>query len=386
LTGCSGEGGFEAVGSQSEALTTLATATALQRGTRHDYNGDGKEDLIFYDGTGSHLYLGLAPSGFAADSWVRNDLTSNNTSYAAGDYNGDGKSDLLIVNPSGVYEYTGRSDGSFNGDAWTSAAFTYANVAITVGDFNGDLKSDFIATTSSGSYLYTGKSTGGFNANVWSNTALKLGVVQLTAGNFNSDAATDFISTSANGSWEYTGKTTGGFNANVWSNSSINTATQGCRFSVGNFDGTGPDDFIVSTASGGYLYLGKSTGGFNASWSSPDFPVNNSPILGGNFDGAAGMDIIEQVAGSFHGAVERIWLNGDWSSSLWVDQRYDNSYDAALFRGDFNGDGMDDLLSMTRTNSPISEGTHEHTGKYGGSFNSDVWIAPDIYADTMTPY
>lgn len=384
LTGCSAgtaeQTGGEVVGSQLAALTSLVTASSLQRGTRHDYNGDGKEDIIFYNSSGSYLYLGAAPNGWTGDAWVRHDLTPTNTSYAAGDFNGDGKTDLIITTAGGSYEYTGRSDGGFNPDVWVSNTLTFGNVAFTVGDFNGDGKTDFIATTSTGSYLYTGKggATGGFNANVWANTALKMGDAKFTPGNFDSDATTDFIVSLQTGSREYTGKTgAGGFNANVWTNATLNTGTLALFFTVGNFNGAGPDDFIVQKEDGAFLYTGKATGGFNSNvWSDPEYAVTGSGILAGNFDGIGGADIIVQNGTA---ALERVWIGNSFSSSLWGDSRYGNFYDAFLRRGDFNGDGMDDLLSATRDNSPLPDGTNEHTGRLNGGFDATVWTRSDLF-------
>jgi hypothetical protein len=70
-----------------------------------------------------------------------------------------------------------------------------------------------------------------------------------------------------------------------------------------------------------------------------------------------------------------------------VDSRF-HFYDTTFIRGDYNGDGSDDFVSLGRSDAVVVVGTTEATGKAGaaGGFNHDVWLRPDLHRNDVTIY
>jgi hypothetical protein len=418
LSGCSPEVSEEVaeegVSSRSDAL--LVSATALSRGTRRDYDGDGKEDVIFFDeDLGTYQVLGNSPGGFnlTGATLIRSDLKPSNTKYTAGDFNHDGKTDLLVTTASGTSEWTGKAGGGFNTNVWSSTTFKLSsgatpNFDITVGDFNGDGFTDFIATTANGSYLYTGKGTGGasggFNANVWTNTttAFKRGNVAFTPGNFDTNGTTDFIATTSTGSSLYVGTagtgSSGGFAASTWSDTSMTSdGANVSRFAVGNVNGVGGDDFIVQKTTGAFLYTAKTpqpaTGPTFVAhgWQAPSLDVTASPLLIGDYNGDGCSDFLYQDGSALRVRTYKqgtASVPGTFNDAVLIDTRFPNFYDASLKRGDFTGDGRDDFIVQTRVTT--GDGSHEFTGTSSagapttpppesGGFNPDVWTSTSFF-------
>jgi len=410
LAGCSaevGSPGEESVSTTSDAL--LVTAAALSSGTRRDYDGDGKEDVLFFtNDIGTYETLGTSPGGFSLTptTLIRSDLTPSNTKYTAGDFNHDGKTDLLVTTSSGTFEWTGKAGGGFNTSVWSTTLFKLnagtadPNFDIVVGDFNGDGFTDFIATTTGGSYLYTGKGTGGasggFNANVWTNTttAFKRGNVTFTVGNFDTNATSDFIASTATGGFLYTGTAgsgaSGGFTANVWTDSSLANGTYPnvTRIVAANFNGVGGDDFIVQRPSGAFLYTAKTpqpAGGpsFNVNaWSDSSLGITGSTLAVGDYNGDGCSDFLYQDTAlrlrTYKQGTPSV--PGTFSAALLVDTRFPGFYDFSIKRGDFTGDGKDDFVIQSRPTT--GDGSHEFTGTSSvgatplpahAGFNADVW-------------
>jgi hypothetical protein len=419
LAGCGAGGGSDAgedvVSAQAQAL--LVTGSALSKGTRRDYDGDGKEDVMFVDDTlGTYQVLGKAPGGFTLTgaTLIRSDLNYTNSRLIAGDFNHDAKSDLLVTTATGTAEWTGNAGGGFNTSVWSTSLFKLVggtpNFEITIGDFNGDGFTDFIATTTAGSYLYTGKGTGGanggFNANAWTNTtaAFKSGNVKFTPGNFDTDATTDFIATTSTGSTLYTGNTgTGGFTTSAWSTTAFtNGGANVSRFVAGNINGVGADDFIVQTFSGAFLYTAKTpqpaTGpSFNVNaWTQASLSITNTPLLVGDYNGDGCSDILYQDGVAFRVQTFKQGtpaVPGTFNPPLTVDSRFPDFYNFSLKRGDFNGDGKDDFIVQTRPTTGPQDGSHEFTGTSNagspaspapanGGFNPDVWLNSSFWQNS----
>jgi hypothetical protein len=125
-----------------------------------DLNGDGKDDLIVFNGDDwSMTYVGLLRStgtGFSMTNRYDGDIPgwgglARHDELFVGDLNGDGKDDLVIFNGqdwsmayvglfrsgSGGYTMTNRYDGDVPG--WGGLA---RNDTLVLGDFDGDGRSD----------------------------------------------------------------------------------------------------------------------------------------------------------------------------------------------------------------------------------------------------
>jgi hypothetical protein len=346
---------------------TAQTWPSTQR-IKGDFNGDGIEDIIIVNASGSYEYTGLASGGFTPNVWVRNDLTVGNTTYIPGDFNGDGITDIIIMNASGSYEYTGLASGGFTPNVWVRNDLTIGNTSYIPGDFNGDRVTDVIIVNSSGSYEYTGLASGGFTPNVWVRNDLIIGDTSYTPGDFNGDGIEDIMIMNNSGSYEYTGLASGGFTPNVWVRNDLTLGNT--SYTTGDFNGDGATDLIIMNSSGSYEYTGLAGGGFTWNvWVRNDLTLGSTSYTTGDFNGDGITDlIIVNSSGSYEytglaggGFTWNVWVRNDLTLTV-----------ASYFRGDFNGDGIADLIILT------AGGSYEYTGLGGGGFTPNVWVRGDL--------
>ncbi|MBV1856672.1 FG-GAP repeat domain-containing protein [Catellatospora tritici] len=172
---------------------------------RNDFDGDGRNDLIFRRSSDQNLYLmagngnGTWKTGTAVqigNGWQDADLIT-----AVGDFTGDGKPDLIFRNRvnQNLYRLDGNGTGGWKtgtavqiGNGWQDAELMTGR-----GDFSGDGKPDVIYRRISDKNLYMmeGNGTGGWKTG----TAVRIGngwqeVELLTAaGDFSGDGKPDLI-------------------------------------------------------------------------------------------------------------------------------------------------------------------------------------------------
>ena len=138
-----------------------------------DFNGDGRDDLIWRNSDGTVTeWLGQANGGFAGN-WANFNTNANSSWQIAGvgDFNGDGRDDLIWRNTDGtVTNWLGQANGGFAGnwadfDANANSSWQIAGV----GDFNGDGRDDLIWRNTNGALTnWLGQANGGFAGN-WAN-------------------------------------------------------------------------------------------------------------------------------------------------------------------------------------------------------------------------
>ena len=135
-----GDGSFRpridlAVGSQPRAVAV------------HDFNGDGRPDLVSADFASSavSVLLGHGDGTFGpAQRFAASDGSVGPTSVAVGDVNGDGRADLVLREQGLVGEgfdtrlgvLLGNGDGTFKGPI--VGGFQFGLIGLAVGDFNND--------------------------------------------------------------------------------------------------------------------------------------------------------------------------------------------------------------------------------------------------------
>lgn len=348
--------------------------------------------------TFSAVFLGALVYGPVASASNSNPVDVN-AIRLEGDFNGDGLGDLIITTGSGSYEYTGLSTGGFTPNVWFNTDLPKNSVSYAVGDFNGDKCSDLIITTGYGSFEYTGNgptcnNTGtGFTANVWSRPDLTLNNVAYggnvgvndgfseggAVGDFNGDGCSDLIITTAQGSFEYTGNgptcnnTGTGFTANVWSRTDLTLGN--AIFTVGDYNADGVSDVLISTASGTYEYAGQKAGGFQANvWTDTSLPWIGAGLgfWPADYNGDGATDFLVMTSS---GTSEFVAAGGGGFNVAWTDSSlyYYNTIDAgwnwnaAFCQGDFNGDDIADVLITT------SQGTFLYEGNSAGGFYANQW-------------
>lgn len=179
------------------SLQNTGNATGMKIVAEGDFDGDGKNDILWRDLNNAKTYL-----------WMMNGVdvkSSGATSYAAGfawevlgagDFNGDGKSDILWRNITNgnisILFMNGYSKSG--GGLISSQPGTEWNVA-GIGDFNGDDKADILwrngSTGRTSVYIMDGKtvSSSGLTSLLAPVATWKIGGV----GDFNGDGKADIL-------------------------------------------------------------------------------------------------------------------------------------------------------------------------------------------------
>ena len=282
-----GTGGFSPATNVSFGNGVFALAVG-------DFNGDGNEDLAtanisagtvtirFGDGTG-----GFAPG-------ITTIAVSSPNSIAVGDFNGDGRQDLVVGHLGAATVSVMLGDGAGGFGPLTNFQVSSAPSSVVVGDFNGDGHQD-IATANPSTddvSILLGTGTGSFGlATNFTVGPVGDNPVALVVGLFNADSIQDLavVNQGSSNVSILLGNGTGGF-AIPAAAFSVSAGPSGAA--LGDFDGDGKQDLVVSISSGGVsILLGDGTGGFT---SAPDFgsQVNRQAVAVGDFDGDGKQDFV----------------------------------------------------------------------------------------------
>jgi hypothetical protein len=232
----------------------IGWALSLSANTPHDFNGDGKADILWRNASGDlalWLMNGASVSSMASLGIVSTDWTV----AGVGDFNGDGKADILWRHTSGAVFLWLMNGASASSTASLGMVDTGWAVA-GVGDFNGDGKADILWRHTSGAvflWLMDGTSA--------SSTA-SLGMVGTDwtvagIGDFNGDGKADILWRQTSGAvflWLMNG-------TSVSSTASLGTVgTDWTVADVGDFNGDGKADILWRQTSGAvFLWLMNGT-------------------------------------------------------------------------------------------------------------------------------
>jgi hypothetical protein len=266
-----------------------------------DFNGDGREDLIWrrQDGVLSN-WLGTSAGGFTAND--QNALTRFDPSWnvvGAGDFNGDGRDDLLWRHFDGtISNWLGTATGGFTiNDANAWATISNAWKIVGTGDVNGDGIDDIIWRHLEGTLSnWLGTEAGSFTINdgaAFTNVSTDWQVTG--TGDFNGDGHDDILWRHSNGTISnWLGTAAGGFtinDANAWTTA----PTDWFVTRTGDFDGDGREDILWRHSSGTIsTWLADSSGGFtpNDANAMIGVPLSWSVWDTGDFNGDGRDDIL----------------------------------------------------------------------------------------------
>ena len=236
-----------------------------------DFNGDGRDDILWRDNTGATTnWLGQSSGAFSGND--TNFYTNVPTGWQVqgiGDFNGDGRDDILWRNPSTgqTTDWLGQGNGSFAGNDANALSTIAASWQVTgTGDFNGDGRSDILWRDNMGTLTTSlGQANGGLAsnaANFWTTIPTNWQVVG--SGDFNGDGRDDILwrdNTGATTNW--LGQVNGGFSGND-GNFYATVATSWQVEGIGDFNGDGRDDILWRNPSTGQTtdWLGQANGAF----------------------------------------------------------------------------------------------------------------------------
>jgi len=379
-----------------------------------DFNGDGTLDLAIADAGSSSvsILLGLGNGTFVAKTDYAAGLAD---SLAAADFNKDGKLDLaasdyrpgvsvLLGNGDGTFqpaalfpagqELFGVATGDFNGDGNTDMAVADANcteppcspgavsillgngdgtfqsavnytvgpgpVALAVGDFTGNGNLDIAVTNfdvslGSSISILLGNGDGTFQPHV--DYPTPRGPYSIATGDLRGDGkldlaiTTDSINTINNTSTNVVsvllGNGDGTFQPHV--DYSINNPND-AYIVIADFNGDGKLDL----ATGSSILLGNGDGTFTLGGG---FVAGNGPLTVADFNGDGKPDIAVQAPSPVGptGPETSIQLgNGDGTFQKPIDYLLTNEITSAILVGDFNGDGIGDLVGADQNTSTVS--------------------------------
>jgi Ca2+-binding RTX toxin-like protein len=234
-----------------------------------DFNGDGRDDVLWRHTSGLTVdWLGQANGGLA-DNYNNSVLNvpTNWQVQGIGDFNGDGKDDVLWRDNNGTtVDWLGQANGGF-ADNYTNSLVSIPTSwqVAGVGDFNGDGKDDILWRNANGLTVdWLGQATGGFADN-YTHSVLNIPTNWTIAGigDFNGDNRDDILWRDDNGTTlTWLAQANGGFAEN-YNNSVVCVPTAWQVASIGDFNGDGRDDILWRHTNGTITdWLGQANGGF----------------------------------------------------------------------------------------------------------------------------
>lgn len=259
-----------------------------------DFNGDGRAEVLWRSTSGALVdYTGTANGGFSLNQSVDLPIVGSEWQIVGtGDFNGDGCDDLLWRNSSGsVGTWLGKANGGFlipDGSTLTAAPTDWH--VIGNGDFNGDGRTDILWQNDNGavgSWLSTGS---GFAYNEAMGIRAVSGAWQVAGvGDFNGDGKDDILWETGNrylGTWD--GTTSGGF---IVRDTALTEMVGNSHVAnIGDYNGDGRDDIYLSNVTEGtWPMLAKAGGGFESHFN-PYYDVPAYWHIASPYSGAGSWD------------------------------------------------------------------------------------------------
>ncbi len=241
---------------QNNANAAAVVPTSWQIAGTGDFNGDGRDDILWrnVDGQLSN-WLATASGGFVQNNANAAAVVPTAWSVAGtGDFNGDGRDDILWRNTNGtVSDWLGQSNGGFVANDVNAARFVPTSWSVVgTGDFNGDGRDDILWRNSNGQLSdWLGQANGGFVLN----DAIALTQVDTAwsvvgTGDFNGDGRDDILWRNTNGTIStWSSQANGGF-VNNGAISGVFVPLAWTVAAVGDYNGDGRDDILWRNADG----------------------------------------------------------------------------------------------------------------------------------------
>jgi len=261
-----------------------------------DFNGDGKPDILSYDGT---LNLGNGDGTFTLGTPVSGYV------LAVADFNGDGKPDVLEQGTGTLLVLLGNGDGTFQAPISTPSGA--ALVTQAAADLNGDGKADVVGVFNNSLYVYISNGDGTFKTAVpYSLGIPPTSAALLSLGDLNGDGNVDVAVSIPAAAAGVAGQVVGllGNGNGTFQAAKISAGPKYVSYgyaAVGDFKGDGKLDLVLSNSSpfgspdctaapcSVYLLMGNGDGTFQA----PAAIFSGAgPLLAADLNGDGKLDLI----------------------------------------------------------------------------------------------
>lgn len=270
------------------------------------------------------------------------------------DLDGDGDIDLIARAAGGIVVQLGNGDGTFtSGQTLSPSGPAFDSV---LADFNNDGRLDILtSSTTSQVSLFLGNGNGTFQ----SATSFASNYGTLSTGDIDADGSLDFvIGDVSNGTMRvYYGSGNGSFASPlIISGAGQNYEGQ----ALVDFNGDGLLDIVAARDNGANgdiaVFLGKSGRSFGAGSYYGSLGETGGALTPGDFNGDGVPDV---VAWDADAQTYSVWLGSSSGSLTQTSQFFSESSNGPIFVGDINGDGHQDLLGELFISYGRGDGTFE---------------------------
>lgn len=335
-------------------------------------NNSGNLELFEGDGAGHFTSSFIGPTGGAPRA------------VAAADLNHDGNLDLVTANQddSSVSVFLGNGNGTFK----TAVSYPAAtgSYAIAIADFNGDGIPDIAVGGQSDSNIsiLLGNGDGTFKAA--KTFPADFGTVALAAGDFNGDNKIDLATAqSSSGDVAILMNTSSGGNLS-FSPPVLLSGAYGIfsprSIAVADVNGDNHQDLIVTNefADNVVVLTGNGNGTFNPPGAARTFPTGSNPaqvvVADVNNDGRKDLLVAYRSDGTtdISGGINVLLGHGDGTFDAALTSTAHTS-PLAVAVGDFNGDGLPDLVAANLYSDDVSVMLNAR-GAPGGSIAGTVFV------------
>lgn len=233
---------------------------------RSDFNGDGRSDILWRNGSLVSDWLGTSTGGFVInDANASHILNDDYLIIGTGDFNGDGRDDLLIryhwsLGATVVKVALANDSGGFAA-SFSAGTIGRGSQVSAIGDFNHDGREDLAVTAGSKTTIWFANSSGAFEkSNLSANYSADWKVI--AAGDFNGDGFDDLLFRNSAGVLSNWLGGASGFIVND-ANALAEVPTNWRVAGIGDFNGDGRDDILWRSDDGAFSdWLGQANGGF----------------------------------------------------------------------------------------------------------------------------
>ena len=259
-------GGVQLALTAAAATTPTAIPPANRAFGHGDFNGDGRDDVLWRNDNGLVTnWLASGNGSFTANNALQTQMDLAWNAAGIGDFNGDGRSDILWRHDNGlVTDWLGLSNGTFTGNSSLATQVSTSWHIVGTGDFNGDGRDDVLWRNDNGlviSWLASGGGQFAGNNNLLTQVPTDWHIVG--TGDFNGDGRDDILWRNNSGLvTDWLGQTNGAFIGNT--GKFLSQIDNGWHVvATGDFNGDGRYDILWRHDNGLVTdWLGLSDGSF----------------------------------------------------------------------------------------------------------------------------